>query len=40
MKNGHILNRKQNHQCLSLSKQIVLKAEKKSISEENKAKKQ
>lgn len=37
-KNGHIHNGKQNHQCLSCSRQFVLNPEKKSIPEEEKAK--
>ncbi len=37
-KNGHIHNGKQNHQCLSCGRQFVLNPEKKSISEEERAK--
>ena len=37
-KNGHIHNGKQNHQCLSCSRQFVLNPEKKSIPKEEKAK--
>ena len=37
-KNGHIHNGKQNHQCLSCGRQFVINPEKKSISEEERAK--